>query len=204
MNLIYGNPSYSAVEGIQQSIMLRELISKGALTSVLGLTPPNLERSGAEIVELIDMGKHIGPDRMAYIEECEWNLYGVYSSFLQSYGIDVPVEIIEKELEVFDPIENYLKIKYNRPRPFQVAGVLGLPLFPRLKTDASSAAYPSGHTLTSMWFRHLYMKRYPHLKDDLMDLALDVKKTREEGGVHYPSDGAFAILVYHRLKDYIV
>jgi hypothetical protein len=47
------------------------------------------------------------------------------------------------------------------------------------------------------------MKRYPHLKDDLMDLALDVKKTREEGGVHYPSDGAFAILVYHRLKEYI-
>ena len=203
MNLIYGNPSYSAIEGIRTSILLRELLAKNALQNVLNVPPPSMEKSALEVQELIELGSHIGPDRFAYIEECEWDLYGVYSRFLQSYGIDVPTAQIEQELQVFDPIENYLKVKYNRPRPFQVAGVLNLPLFPRLKTDASSAAYPSGHTLTSMWFRHLYMKRYPHLKDDLMDLALDIKKTREEGGVHYPSDGAFSILVYHRLKNFV-
>jgi hypothetical protein len=139
---------------------------------------------------------------MERILEYENDLFGAMVKFLASYGIEETKEQIKHRISIYEPIEDLLKIRYNRPRPFQFAAYYDLPLYPKLKTDASSASYPGGHTMDCMWFRHHYMKTHPQLKSDLMDFVLDVKKSREEGGVHYPSDGAFAILSYHRLKHY--
>ena len=47
------------------------------------------------------------------------------------------------------------------------------------------------------------MKRHPELSRELMWFALDVKKTREEIGVHYPSDGLFSMKIYSHLKPWI-
>jgi hypothetical protein len=199
--MIYGNPSYDSVIRIRDSILLRELLAAGAMSSVLCVPYPNDVETIDEMYQMLSM--KIDDKRMAKIVEYEWDLYGTMSRFLESYGIMQSSEEIKQVLSIYEPIEDFLKIKYNRPRPFQMAAAYNVPLYPRLKTDASSAAYPSGHTLTSMWFRHYYMKRHPELKRDLMDFVLDVKRSREEGGVHYPSDGAFGILVYQRLKNYI-
>lgn len=202
--MIYGNPSYEAAVGIQESILLKELIQVGALESVIHIPPPSMEETIQEVWEMVALAQTVDSRRMDYIVDCEKNLYSVMSRFLSSYGIEVSPDMLEHQLGMFDPIENYLKVKFNRPRPFQVAGTFHIPLYPLLRTDASTASYPSGHTLTCLWFRHIYMKTYPHLADDLMDFVLDVRKTREEGGVHFPSDGAYSILVYHRLKHFFM
>jgi hypothetical protein len=47
------------------------------------------------------------------------------------------------------------------------------------------------------------MKSHPELSKDLMLFVLDVKKTREEGGVHYPSDGLFSLHIYKHLAPWI-
>jgi hypothetical protein len=198
---IYGNPSFDSIERIRNSVLLKTLISAGTLESVLYVPYPSELTVIVELKQLCSM--QVDSVRMKKIEEYEWDLYGTMSRFLDSYGITQSAEEIEHHLKYYEPIEDYLKIKYNRPRPHYMAGIYNIPLYPRLKTDASSASYPSGHTLTSMWFRHYYMKRHPELRKPLMDFVLDVKRSREEGGVHYPSDGAFSILIYHRLKHYI-
>jgi hypothetical protein len=41
----------------------------------------------------------------------------------------------------------------------------------------------------------------PDLKKDLMNFVLDVKLSREEGGVHYPSDGVFSFKIYQQIKN---
>jgi hypothetical protein len=170
------------------------------LDSVLHIPYPSDDKTIIEVAQLLSMA----PDnlRLKKVLEYEYDLLGAMSRFLASYGIEESKKQIKHILSIYKPIEDFLKIKYNRPRPFQFAAYYDLPLYPKLKTDASSASYPGGHTLTSMWFRHHYMKTHPELKSDLMDFVLDVKRSREEGGVHYPSDGAFSILVYHRLKHY--
>ena len=123
------------------------------------------------------------------------------SEFLHSYGIQDSKEQVYANIEVYEPIIDYLKIKYNRPRPFQTAAYYGIPLYPKIKTDASDSSYPSGHTLFSLYFYDYYGKRFPTLKKDLMEFVFDVKKSREEGGVHYPSDGVFSFKIYEHIKD---
>ena len=48
-----------------------------------------------------------------------------------------------------DVILNFLKDVINRPRPYQLAKSYNIPLYPLIRTDAMTAAYPSGHALTA-------------------------------------------------------
>ena len=198
--LIYGNPTQASYQRVVHSELLKKMLRENLLDSVLHVPYPEDNRAIEEVRQMISLE----PDsnRMDRIIEYENELYDCMVRFLDSYGIETSKKEIKKILSTYEPIEDFLKIRYNRPRPYQFAAYYDLPLYPRLRTNASSASYPSGHTLSSMWFRHHFMKIHPHLKSDLMDFVLDVKKSREEGGVHFPSDGAFAILVYHRMKGY--
>lgn len=201
--LIYGNPSYDIVQNIKNSILVREWARLGVFDDLKRVPYPDEEETKKELVYLLDLQKSVDSVRLAYIQRVEVDLYGVMSEFLDVYGITESADQIQQNLSLYDPIIDYLKVIYNRPRPFQTAGVYGIPLYPLLKTDSSASAYPSGHTLLALWFRHIYMQRHPELHKDLMDFALDVKLTREQGGVHYPSDGLFSMKVYAHLKPWI-
>lgn len=201
--MIYGNPSYDAVRGIENSILLRELLDTGILAPLLDMPYPDDMTTINELRYLVAVAQSVDSERMDYINRVEVDLYGVMSEYLATYGVTVSSEEIKNKLDVYDPIEDYLKIYYNRPRPFQTAAQFGIPLYPLLKTDASSASYPGGHTLTSLWFRDIYMKEHPELSGALMRFVIDIKRTREEGGVHYPSDSLFSMRIYKHLKNYI-
>jgi hypothetical protein len=198
---IYGNPSHETVLSIRDSILLRQLCQSGIMEQFSNIPYPSDIETIDELYMMLSM--KVDSNRMAKIEEYELDLYGTMSRFLDSYGIIKSKEEIEQMLSIYEPITDYLKVRYNRPRPHYMAGIYNVPLYPKLKTDASSSAYPSGHTLTSMWFRHHIIKSHPELKKPLMDFVLDIKRSREEGGVHYPSDGAFSILIYQRIKNSI-
>jgi hypothetical protein len=201
VKLQYGNPRLEDVEVVRNSILLRDLILAGHLNSLVNLPYPSDAKTIEEVMYLISL--QVDSKRLEKIERYEHNLYDEMALFLNSYGVEADSATIKSQLSVYDGIENYLKMKYNRPRPYQFAGAFSLPLYPRIRSDHGTAAYPSGHTLTSMWFRHIYMKSHPELADDLMDFVLDVKLSREQGGVHYPSDGTYSFIVYHRLKHVI-
>jgi membrane-associated phospholipid phosphatase len=125
------------------------------------------------------------------------------SEYIGTFGVTVSAEEIKQRLDLYEPIIDYLKVVYNRPRPFQTAAAYGIPHYPRLKTDASDSSYPGGHTLLSLFFRHIYMQSHPELARPLMQFVLDVSKTREEGGVHYPSDNLFSMRVYKHIKPWM-
>ena len=201
--LIYGNPSYESVQMIKNSILVREWARLGVFDDLKQMPYPDELETKRELVHLLDLQKSVDSIRLKYIKRVDVDLYGVMSEFLDVYGVTESAEQIKQNIALYDPIIDYLKVVYNRPRPFQTAGVYGIPLYPLIKTDASDSSYPSGHTLLALWFRHIYMQRHPHLHKDLMDFVLDVKLTREQGGVHYPSDGLFSMKVYTHLKPWI-
>jgi hypothetical protein len=190
--MIYGNPSYESVQAIKNSILVREWVRLGVFDTLKNMPYPDETTTTEELWHLVELQKTVDTPRLEYCKRVDVDLYGVMSEFLAVYGVTEPTEQIKHNLDIYEPIIDYLKVVYNRPRPFQTAAAYGVPLYPLVKTDASDSSYPSGHTLLSLFFRHIYMKRHPELSKELMGFAMDVKKTREEGGVHYPSDGLFS------------
>lgn len=202
--MIYGNPSYESVQMIKNSILVREWSRLGVFDSLKNMQYPDEETTQQELVHLLELQRTVDSKRLAYCKKVDVDLFGVMSEFLASYGVTESAEQIKQNLDVYDPIIDYLKVIYNRPRPFQTAGVYGIPLYPLLESKtAGTASYPGGHALQALFFRHIYMKRHPELSKELMHFVMDIKLTREQGGMHYPSDGIFSLKVYAYLKPWI-
>lgn len=202
--MIYGNPSYKSVERIKDSILLREWTRLGVFEPLKDMMYPNEQLTQGELWYMVHLQNNLDSARLDRCNQLDEKLYEAMAEFIGSYGVTVSADQVEQELDVYDPIIHYLKAVYNRPRPFQVAGTLNIPLYPRLISSTShSASYPSGHTLLALFFRHIYMQRHPELSKELMRFVIDVKRSREEGGVHYPSDGVFSIKIYQHLAPWI-
>lgn len=202
--LIYGNPSYENVQQIKNSILLREWNRLGVFDPLKTMPYPDEMTTKKELMHLVELSRGVDSTRLAYINGVDDHLYEVMSETLGVYGVTADAQTIEQQLELYDPIIAYLKVHYNRPRPFQTAGVYGIPLYPLLKSRTTGAAsYPGGHTLLALFFRHLYMESHPELANPLMQFVLDVARTREEGGVHYPSDNLFSMRIYKHLKPWM-
>ena len=203
--MIYGNPTYKHVHAVKHSILIREWNRLGVF-DVLKHTPyPDELATQEELRYMITLQKGVDSARLDRINVYDETLYEAMVDFLGSYGVTATVEEIKQKLDMYEPVIDYLKIVYNRPRPFQTAGMYGIPLYPLLERVCGDGAssYPSGHTLLALLFRHFYMKSHPELSKELMRFAMDVKKSREEGGVHYPSDGIFSMKVYKHLAPWI-
>lgn len=203
--MIYGNPTYKHVLSIKNSILVREWNRLGVFDMLKNVPYPDEAVTQKELLYMVELQKGVDSSRLDRINLYDEFLYEAMVDFLGSYGVTATVEDIKQKLDVYEPVIDYLKIVYNRPRPFQTAGMYGIPLYPLLErvTGDGSSSYPSGHTLLALLFRHFYMKSHPELSKELMRFAMDVKKSREEGGVHYPSDGLFSMKVYKHLAPWI-
>lgn len=93
------------------------------------------------------------------------------------------------------PIVDHLKLFYNRPRPFQLAEKLGIPISRIVTKTHKTPAYPSGHTMYAALAAEILIDKYPQHKTKLNDLTKQVGHARVLQGVHYPSDNLAAIKV---------
>lgn len=203
--MIYGNPTLKVVTSIRDSILVREWTRLGVFESLKGMMYPDEETTKQELVYMVDAQKQLDSVRVERIKLYDATLYKAMAEFLDSYGVSTTVEEIKQQLDPYEPVVDYLKVLYGRPRPFQTAGMYGIPMYPLLQNVCGdgNSSYPSGHTFLALMFRHFYMKSHPELSKELMRFAMDVKKSREEGGVHYPSDGLFSMKVYQHLAPWI-
>ena len=203
--MIYGNPTYKHVLAIKDSILVREWNRLGVFDMLKNVPYPDEAMTQKELLYMVELQKGVDSNRLDRINVYDETLYEAMVDFLGSYGVTATVEEIKQKLDMYEPVIDYIKIIYNRPRPFQTAGMYGIPLYPLLERVCGDGAssYPSGHTLLALLFRHFYMKSHPELSKELMRFAMDVKKSREEGGVHYPSDGLFSMKVYKHLAPWI-
>ena len=73
---------------------------------------------------------------------------------------------------------------------------LDLEMYPIIPTNASSAAYPSGHALDSYTCGWVLGQKYPELADQLATYCEDLAFTRIQAGVHYRSDADFSKIIF--------
>jgi len=178
------NDKYGKLKKAKDSGMLKEFIEK---------YPPPANSSD------------ISKNELKYLKKISDNITKEQERFcfyMEHHHLDFFVKVAEKlgikgvdrkkinswSDEVF-PIVYYIKDYFNRPRPNELAGEYGINLHPVTRTDANSAAYPSGHTIDFLVMIYQLMKLKPSSKDYFIDLYNKIKDVRELSGVHYPSDG---------------
>lgn len=116
------------------------------------------------------------------------NMAQIFIDYFGSKGIEETMGEFFRVESMTDPILFYLKNKINRPRPYQLAYALGFKLYPLIKTDAMTAAYPSGHALTAYVMSEYYSRKYPMYRGDLITIGKKIADSRVKMGIHYPSD----------------
>lgn len=88
-----------------------------------------------------------------------------------------------------------LKRYFKRPRPYHLEPELE-PL-----TRIHSPSFPSGHTLWAFTYAFLFSEIIPEKRARFIEMAEEVRWSRELMGIHYPSDNEAArIISWHLLK----
>jgi acid phosphatase (class A) len=114
-------------------------------------------------------------------------------------GLDVDGKMVKELCSKTNPVLFYLKDVFDRPRPYQLAKELNLPIFPIIRTDANSAAYPSGHTLDFLVTLYHFGKMKPEAAEEIDEFYHEIKRVRELSGVHYPSDRKISEYLFKQL-----
>lgn len=201
MNMIYGNPSYEHITAVRDSLLVEEWKATGHLDLLCQVPYPCMATSRLELLALVPVVNNVSPERLEHNLVVDEYLSEVWAAYARSYGVSVTGELLDAWVLPYTPIITYLKMQYNRPRPFQLAGVYNIPLYPRVKVGSTESSYPNGHVLQSCWIAHKLSLLHPELSSDWWHFVLDIKAGREELGVHYVSDGLFALQIYQALKD---
>ena len=100
------------------------------------------------------------------------------------------------------PIIFELKYHYNRPRPYQVAPKLGLPLEYLEVESAETPAYPSGHSTQGIFLGHFLADIFPEHRDNLIEIGNNIGISRLIGRLHYPTDDILGKYLGYGLYKY--
>lgn len=190
----YGNPNREFMD-----VLTKSTPYDGIMELVKGYKPPKNDSEITRyelntISEAIDEVDEENLKRFKYIDR---SLIKYYSMFLKSKGIDG--EKLEPMLkEIVDeclPLIAKVKMYYNRPRPYQLAQIYKLKLFPYQSVQSDSPSYPSGHVIQACLLSEVLSARYPTMSEDFSALIDVVGSSRIMMGVHYPSDNDLALFI---------
>lgn len=206
-DIIYGNPIKNDVlswqkgetgkifDKVKESGIIDEFIKKYPF-------PKNdSEETIRELKYLEKLGKNLSEKDIKFCEFLEKDLHLFFSLYLKKLNINESRDVLKYESEKWLGIIDYLKQKFNRARPYQLAFAHKIPLYPNIATDASCSAYPSGHTFEFLILINYLTKKYPNKKEKFIDLYKKIRNVRELSGVHYPSDTNGSEILFKMLKD---
>ena len=90
-----------------------------------------------------------------------------------------------------------LKMKYQRPRPYEISNRIKST---KTKTD-DTPSFPSGHSMAAHGLERALGKKYPDKKKELKEMADRISLSRMQMGSHYPSDIQAGKKLGHMLGD---
>ena len=134
-----------------------------------------------------------------------------YDEFLDNFEKICTKEYLIFPKEYMDALINEsvyiitkLKWKYNRPRPYQLAPVLQIPLKFNIKESAKSPSFPSGHAIQSKLVANILSITFPEMEEKFQKLADKIAYSRYIGGFHFPSDLVYGVEIADWLTQYVV
>lgn len=191
--IIYGNAPIEFKEIIEnKKDPIRVWFEKqGLINKIIEEAPKNdsvtTKKDLNDLVKLTEVTTSDDLTFSRYVDE-QNNLPTIFLDLLNSEGYEESREEYFRIDDQTDTILNFLKDKINRPRPYQLAKTYNIALYPLIRTDAMTAAYPSGHALTGFVMSEYYARKYPKIAKQMRDLGAKIARSREVVGIHYPSD----------------
>jgi hypothetical protein len=203
----YGNSTKEQNDKViaDRAGILKAAIEAGIIKNVLENHPfpaNSSDETRNELEYLTELVDDADEEDIKFCYLIENNHYDFFVIVGKNLGLDVGKEEILKWVGDIDPITFYLKDKFNRPRPYQLAKELGLDLHPITATDANSAAYPSGHTLDFLVILYHFGKMKPEAAEEIDEFYHEIKRVRELSGLHYPSDRKISEYLFKQLIKY--
>ena len=201
----YGNLRKSHFEKIKEDRagMLSEALQKGVIKDILENHPFPLnssEETKGELEYLKELTDSATEEDKKFCNMMEDHHYKFFEKVARDLGMGGLTEkIIKGWCTDVDPIIFYLKNKFNRPRPYQLANYVDVDLYPIISTDANSGAYPSGHTMDFLVILFRFSKLRPDLVDKFDEIYQRVENVRQLSGVHYPSDKKVSEILFNKL-----
>jgi hypothetical protein len=124
-----------------------------------------------------------------------------FFEFMDAEGVQYDKDFLKELSDDTSRFALKLKMKYQRPRPKQLAPLLGYEITDIPTSTDDSPSYPSGHALVA-WTLALYLSdKNPEHKEGFYDLAGKIEDSRIIRGAHFLSDNVFAKLV---ARKYVV
>jgi hypothetical protein len=191
--IVYGNSPIEFKEIIEDNNdPIKEWFQKeGLIKKIIEEAPLNSSETTKEDLYILieKTSKATGDDlTFARYTDDQGNLPNLFIDLLQSKGYNETMQGYVMVDNQTDVILNFLKDVINRPRPYQLAKAYNLSLYPLIRSNSMTAAYPSGHALTGFVMADYYSKKHPEISEDLQNLGMKIANSREITGIHYPSD----------------
>jgi hypothetical protein len=154
--------------------------------------PPNdSDVTRGEVAAVLEtMDRSPLPDR--FVDRVSDSVEEVFFDACDQLGVEAYTDLADAIAKDVLKIAMYLKFKFLRPRPYQLA-----PYYEGYITSADMAAdespsYPSGHSMMGFALSKFYEDRHPEHSQTFNDLGRKVALARVQAGVHYPSDVVYA------------
>lgn len=198
INLVnYGNSPMEYVDIMQKpdDLIKNWFIKKGLVEKIKSEAPLNSSKvTQGDLETLIEKTKKVTAEEITFARHIDdvSNLAQTFIDLLKENGHEETMGGFFQIDHQAEGLLFFLKDIINRPRPYQLAKYFNYPLYPLIRTDAMTAAYPSGHALTAFIMSEYYSRKYPKIALQLKEHGAKIANSRELTGIHYPSDTAIS------------
>ena len=151
----------------------------------------------SELLRIKELGSNRTQKEINSIKEHDMVVTFAIRNYLDYNDLHYESKDISKIVEMGAAVSRFYKNKFQRIRPWQLAGELGIDInhmkFP--SDTMQTPSYPSGHSLQSRLVAEHYIEIYPQHKKGLVEAAEECGIGRVKAGWHFPSDHDAAILI---------
>ena len=194
INLIeYGNPTREEMEMLAKDLKLPTPFAK--FVSEVSSPENSSDMTLMELNVVAEKTSDFFPKNQLMVAYADYDFHLEEAFYKQIKAYNISEEemksvqsLIKKARVVSDPILLRAKFHFGRPRPYQLARVFRIRLFPFASNSAQTPSFPSGHSFQAHLWGSLAVSVLPQLRDPITDFIQKVSESRVALGLHYPSD----------------
>ena len=191
----YGNACAQAMTWVNNSSFLDRYFSDLNSISVLSAEDPIVKE---ELHRMAGLSRELNDENLKRFKNYDRGLQSHVLSFKFIDDEDANDNYRQLIPELFNdvqPLVYKLKLHYHRPRPFQLAALNGVALYPQASLSANCPAFPSFHACMAVILSEVIGNRFPQAYQYFKELENDIIASRNYMGLCTRMDIEAAFIV---------
>lgn len=139
-----------------------------------------------------------------YMKKYDEEFFKPFKKICKEHGLEFNQTYFSDLIEEAGEIVIKLKYRFNRPRPYQLAPIVGIDINHEPTRTAKTPSFPSGHSCQGHLIANVLSKKYPQCAKEFKDVAEKISFSRYIGGLHFPSDLEYGKELANWMMNYVV